>query len=217
MEKENVQIIKIIAIVAMLVDHVGLIFFPNIIIFRLIGRLALPLYAFLIAEGMKHTSSRKKYFMRLFFIAIISQPIYIFIIDWKLNIIFGLILGALSIYFIEKKQYLFLLITFILPILIPTDYSIFGVILPVIFYFFDKKWVQIVFLYVIFSIMIFYYGHYMSIFHLFSLFFIYYIPFFTKKLDLKKSFLMSSYFNYFYRFFYPAHLFLLFLLKKIIF
>jgi hypothetical protein len=207
MEKENVQIIKLIAMLAMLVDHVGLIFFPDFIILRLIGRLALPLYAFLIAEGMRYTHSRKKYFMRLFFIAIISQLVYIFVINWKLNIIFGLLLGALSIYFIEKKKYFLLPIAFLLPILIPTDYTIFGVIIPVIFYFFDKKWVQVASLYVIFSIMILYYGHYMSIFHIFSLFFIYYIPFFTKKLDLKKSFLTSSYFNYFYRFFYPAHFF----------
>jgi hypothetical protein len=217
MEKENVQIIKLIAILTMLVDHVGFIFFPNILIFRLIGRLAFPLYAFLISEGMKHTSSRKKYFMRLFFIALISQLVYVFAIDWKMNVIFGLLLGALSIYFIEKKKYFILPIIFLLPIFIPTDYTVFSVIIPIIFYFFDKKWVQAGLLYAIFSIMILYYGHYMSIFHIFSLLFIYYIPFFTKKLDLKKSFLMSPYFNYFYRFFYPAHLFLLFLLKKIIF
>ncbi len=215
MEKENVQIIKLIAMATMLVDHVGLIFFPNLIIFRLIGRLALPLYAFLIAEGMRYTSSRKKYFTRLFFIALISQLVYIFVINWKLNIIFGLLLGALSIYFIEKKKYFFLPITFLLPIIIPTDYTIFGVIIPVVFYFFDKKWFQALSFYVIFSIMILYYGHYMSIFHIFSLFIIYFTPFFAKKIDIKNSWLSSLYFNNFYKFFYPAHLFLLFVLQKI--
>lgn len=216
MEKENVQIIKIIAMVTMMVDHVGLIFFPNLIIFRLIGRLALPLYAFLISEAMKHTHSKEKYFKRLFFIALISQFIYVFTIGWKLNIIFGLLLGTLSIYFIKKKKYIFLIFTFLLPIIIPTDYTIFGVIIPCIFYFFDKKAVQAVCFYIIFSIMIFYYSHYFSIFHLLALPVIYYIPFLFKKVDLKHSFLMSLNFNYFYRFFYPGHLLLLFVIQKII-
>lgn len=200
----------------MLLDHIGLIFFPEIVIFRLIGRLALPLYAFLISEGMRYTSSRKKYFTRLFYIALISQFIYVFVIDWKLNIIFGLFLGALSIYFIEKKKYFLLPIVLFLPIIIPTDYTIFGVILPIIFYFFNTKWIQIIYFSIISCAMLIYYEHYMPIFHIFALFVIYFTPFFAKEINIKNTWITSSYFNNFYRFFYPGHLFLLFVIQKII-
>ena len=43
--------LKIIALISMTVDHFGCLFFPQIYIFRYIGRLAMPLFAYMIAEG----------------------------------------------------------------------------------------------------------------------------------------------------------------------
>ena len=40
--------LKLVAITTMLIDHIGVIIFPNILWLRLIGRLAFPLFAFLI-------------------------------------------------------------------------------------------------------------------------------------------------------------------------
>ena len=74
--------IKIIAVVTMLIDHIGAIlitYYDNKIvnfILRLIGRIAFPLFAFCLAEGFAHTSSRKKYAIRLLVAAIISEPAY---------------------------------------------------------------------------------------------------------------------------------------------
>ena len=43
--------IKLLALLTMLIDHIGVILLKDIIIFRLIGRLAMPLYAYCIARG----------------------------------------------------------------------------------------------------------------------------------------------------------------------
>ncbi len=65
--------LKIIAIISMLIDHVGAVFFPGVIWLRLIGRLAFPIFCFLIAEGYAHTKNAPKYLIRLGLFAIISE------------------------------------------------------------------------------------------------------------------------------------------------
>ena len=56
--------LKIIAAVAMLIDHVGIMFFPTVAIYRIIGRLSFPIFAFMIVEGYFHTKNLKKYVLR---------------------------------------------------------------------------------------------------------------------------------------------------------
>ena len=72
----NGNALKILACVTMVIDHVGLLFFPSQIIFRKIGRLALPLFAFLLAEGCKYTRNKKKHFLLLLFFASVCQCVY---------------------------------------------------------------------------------------------------------------------------------------------
>ena len=52
---------KIIAMVSMLLDHMGLLFFPDEQIFRILGRIAFPIFAYMIAEGCRYTKTRAKY------------------------------------------------------------------------------------------------------------------------------------------------------------
>ena len=59
----NGNILKIIAAISMFIDHMGFIFFPNITVFRIVGRIALPIYAFMIAEGCRYTRNKIKYFL----------------------------------------------------------------------------------------------------------------------------------------------------------
>ena len=74
-------IIKLIACITMLIDHVGFVFdeqlaaiHPSLpLIFRIIGRLAFPLFAFGIAEGATRTSSPVKYLVRMFIFMLIAQ------------------------------------------------------------------------------------------------------------------------------------------------
>ena len=50
--------LKIIAAISMVIDHVGLMFFPTLKILRIIGRLAYPIFAFMIAEGCYYTKNK---------------------------------------------------------------------------------------------------------------------------------------------------------------
>lgn len=61
----------------MLIDHIGYIIFPDILIFRLIGRIAMPIFAFFIGEGCLYTKNRKKYFLRVFILGLLCQAVYI--------------------------------------------------------------------------------------------------------------------------------------------
>lgn len=68
--------LKIIACLSMFIDHIGYILFPEIKILRFIGRISLPIFAFFIADGCRHTRNKSKYFLRVFFLAIICQIVF---------------------------------------------------------------------------------------------------------------------------------------------
>lgn len=68
--------IKILAGILMLIDHIGLLFFPQMELPRLIGRLSMPMYAYCVAKGIMHTRNVNRYFARVLAIACISQVIY---------------------------------------------------------------------------------------------------------------------------------------------
>ena len=70
--------LKIIAIVTMLIDHIGYYFENNMnntiyIILRIIGRISMPLFAYLLVQGFFYTQNLKKYILRIFVFAIITQ------------------------------------------------------------------------------------------------------------------------------------------------
>ncbi len=165
--------LKIIAIIAMIIDHIGFYFYDKIpyqlyINCRIIGRIAMPIFAFLILQGIKHTKSKKKYILRLFILAIITQiAIYLMykinisyyknysinIINY-LNIVFSFALSVLIIQIIELKikdsnilifkilinVLKILLIILILSIyfVINIDYSFYVPLMIIIMYFIDK-------------------------------------------------------------------------------
>ena len=79
--------IKIIAIIAMTIDHIAWAFFPHyslyapVLIMKIIGRLTAPIMMFFIAEGYYHTRNIRKYILRLFILAIISHFAYALAFD----------------------------------------------------------------------------------------------------------------------------------------
>lgn len=62
----NATQLKLIAAFTMLLDHAGALLFPEVMILRVIGRLAYPLFAFMIAEGCRHTRNKLRYFLLIF-------------------------------------------------------------------------------------------------------------------------------------------------------
>ena len=70
------NMLKIIAAISMLTDHFGLMFFPFDVEYRIIGRLAFPIFAFMISEGAKYTKNRIRYFFSIFLLGVICQSVY---------------------------------------------------------------------------------------------------------------------------------------------
>ncbi len=97
--------LKWIAIISMAVDHVGAIIIPKeySIIFRCFGRIAFPIFCFLIIEGYFHTHNLKRYIFRLFAFALISEIPYDLAFKGKIfstakqNVFFTLLIGLVMI------------------------------------------------------------------------------------------------------------------------
>ena len=147
--------LKIIALIAMTIDHIGHQIYPSYEWMRMIGRLAFPIFAYMIAEGARYTKNRKKYLGMMLGLGMVCQLVYFFamhslyqciLITFSLSII---LIYALDLAF-KRRSYdawiLFALIltavfflTDILPkLLVNTDYfvdyGIWGVLFPVFVY-----------------------------------------------------------------------------------
>ena len=70
------NILKIIAALFMLIDHMGLMLFPTYPIFRILGRISFPIFAFMIAEGCHYTKCKWKYFLSIFILGVGCQVAY---------------------------------------------------------------------------------------------------------------------------------------------
>lgn len=68
--------LKIIAAFSMLIDHIGVILLPDALVLRIIGRIAFPIYAFMIAEGCEYTKNKLRYFLSIFVLGIACQIVY---------------------------------------------------------------------------------------------------------------------------------------------
>jgi hypothetical protein len=130
--------LKLIAVAAMTVDHISAVFFPTEIWMRLIGRLTMPIMAFLIAEGYHYTRSVKKYLLRLLIFAVISQAPYMLAFGiTNLNVMFTLSISVLllAIETSHMSNILRMLLTFSLLLFsVFCDWSLFGVLFVYIFY-----------------------------------------------------------------------------------
>lgn len=96
----------------MLIDHLGLCLFSGQLFLRAVGRLAFPIYAFLLAEGARHTRSPVRYGGRLVLLALASELPFDFMrtgrwIDWSCqNVMVTLALGLALILCLQKARFL---------------------------------------------------------------------------------------------------------------
>jgi len=94
----------------MLIDHVGIMLFPEITALRVIGRLSFPIYAFMIAEGCKYTKNKLRYFLGIFGLAAVCQIVfYISSSSLQMGILVNFSLSILCIYALQymKKTVIF--------------------------------------------------------------------------------------------------------------
>lgn len=142
-------VLKIIAVIAMTIDHIGYAFFPKLSILRIIGRIAMPIFAFQIALGFKHSKNRKNYIYRMLAFSLISQIPFILMTsiqtsEFKLNIGFTFLFALLILYSLEEVKPIWGKMLCLVPIFIAAyflnyDYYLFGISLVIIFYYTFKK------------------------------------------------------------------------------
>ena len=128
----NTDVLKLIAITLMIIDHLGYLFFPNILLFRIVGRVGFPVFAYLIALGYNRTSSYEKYLKRLLIFAFVTVLPYQYFSD-GFNALFTLVFGLISIHHFKKKDYAIPLGLIILAQALGTSYGWFGVTMILIF------------------------------------------------------------------------------------
>lgn len=137
--------LKLIAAVTMLLDHAGILLFPRVQLFRILGRLAYPIFAFMIAEGYRYTRNKRRYFLLIFGLGTACQVVYYFTSgDTYLNILLTFSLSILLIYVLQaswqdpKRQTLWSILfaagifsVYGLDRLLTIDYGFWGVMVPV--------------------------------------------------------------------------------------
>lgn len=165
----DTNLLKLIAMVTMLIDHCGKMLFPQYRIMRVIGRIAFPIYAYCIAAGCVYTRNPLRYFKRIVLLALISQPFYavalahtnqamyavsfaerpfqaavnFYVQSWNHpSILLSLAFGVLLIWTIRERQ---LLLTLALSLFCwyiqgKLDYGVRGLWLMALFYLFCMKW-----------------------------------------------------------------------------
>ena len=124
----------------MLIDHIGAVFYPQVTLFRIIGRIAFPIFAYQIGVGYKNTKNLRKYLLRLLLVGIISQVPYSLLFTTKtLNIFFTLLIGLIAITVYERINPALGMLFPFLSLFIDFDYGIYGVFTILVLFVFNQR------------------------------------------------------------------------------
>ena len=152
--------LKIIAMVSMAFDHIGLLFFPDADIFRILGRIAFPIFAYMIAEGCRYTKNRAKYLGLIAGMGILFQVVFFVAMDSLYQgILITFSLAIITIYAIDgilkgknlwtglasvASLFFVVVFVFLLPFLLKgtdfdIDYGLWGILLPLAVYYLPNR------------------------------------------------------------------------------
>lgn len=147
--------LKLIAVISMTIDHIGAVLLPQYLFLRIIGRLAFPIYCFLIVVGFKNTGNVWKYLLRLVGFAVLSEVFFDLAFYGRLcyaghqNVYFTLFLGLLLLILTDRlrnSNFLnnkvinmaleIVMVVFVcgLAFFMNTDYSFAGILMIYFFY-----------------------------------------------------------------------------------
>lgn len=236
----NVDILRILAVISMLCDHTWSVVGPGNSWMNYFGRIAFPIFAFQISEGFIHTSDFKKYALRLFCFALLSEIPFdvffaseVFCFEYQ-NTLFTLLLGLLALRVIKEMKKdptpmkilgagLLTAIIVIVAEILNTDYGAIGVVIVICFYLlrdFPFAWLfQFIALFVIFVFIFpgrpflfrFNGNIYQMHTQIFALFSLVPIWLYNGKKGVK-----NKAFQYGFYAFYPIHLILLYIIRLLI-
>lgn len=153
--------LKLIAVIIMTIDHIGAFLYPQVLWLRIVGRLAYPIFAYMIAEGCTHTLSMPRYLGTMAAMAVVCQVTMYAVIGslhQYILVTFALSIGQIWLLrlALEKRNFgwwtLALLgiagvwfVTQVLPYVLrdtdfAVDYGFWGVMLPVAVWLVRKRW-----------------------------------------------------------------------------
>jgi len=157
LEKSKISVLsgnalKIIAAISMLIDHIGYLLLPQVTVLRVIGRLAFPIFAFMIAEGCRYTKNKFRYFATMSALALIVQAVYyVYSKNTTLTVLATFSISILLIYglqsvkaiLLDEKSRLFekllvvelfamsVVAVYVLNQIVTVEYGFYGCMLPV--------------------------------------------------------------------------------------
>lgn len=213
--------LKLIAALSMVIDHIGMIIFPSVSVLRIIGRIAFPIFSYMIFEGTKYTKSMIKYFLKLFILGIITSAVYyLFTKELYFNVLITFsfsvaLIGLIKYAYTAKNLYVPLLIPISFSIMycvtkiINIDYGFWGIVLPVfptILYLLNKNFGLQLFS---FSVGLFILSFYMGGVQMYSILSIPFLALYNGK----RGFYLPRYSFYI---FYPLHIAVIWIINLIL-
>ncbi len=215
----NTLILKLIALITMIIDHVGAVFFPFEPWFRIIGRISFPIFCFLLVEGYFHTRDVRKYSLRLLIFAFISEVPFDLAFSGRMetghqNIFFTLFLGLFAIHMLDvyfaKKPVIGmtgLLLAMFLSEFLRTDYGILGILYMLVIFALRKiaepqKYILMAILITLLNLML------SGGLQMYSVISVIYISFYNGKPGPKNDLLKYGFYLA-----YPVHLLILYLIS----
>lgn len=218
--------LKIIAMLSMFIDHLGVQIYPEIGELRIIGRLALPLFAYMIAEGCFYTRNRTRYLILISSLAVACQVVF-YVVENSLyqGILVTFSLSIITIYSIDEifklrnwkniiLAVLGLCFVFIFSFALPSlykdegfkiDYGVIGMLLPVTIYFMPNKYLKLIAC----AVMLGFLAMSINVTQCYAIFALPLLALYNGKRGTKKL-------KYVFYAFYPLHLILIYLLNFII-
>ncbi|MGI5858859.1 MAG: TraX family protein [Tepidanaerobacteraceae bacterium] len=199
--------LELIAMITMLIDHIGAVFVPHMAVLRIIGRISFPIYCFLLVRGSSKTGNFYRYLFRLTLLALISQPIYFDLFGWKRpNVIFTLSVCLIILKLMEKPKVPHIILSLILTLILASgfEYSAYAVLLVLIYRYIKNPYNILVAHSVVNISYFFRYGWIQQFSILGSLIIALYLWGLLPKYDINRSV---------YRAFYPLHMLCLLIIK----
>lgn len=212
-DKRGSDWLKILACFFMFADHVGYLFFPQYLIFRAVGRLAFPIFAWQVSIGYRNTSHLGRYMGRLFIFAVISQIPYFWFSPGNLNIMPTLLAGLWVLWLHDRGgKYGFMMagLLVVLGDVLHLQYGSYGLAMIWLFHIFGKDRGKTALGYALMSLFFIWLNKWSQsmIFQslsVWALFFIYA----DWKIDIRLN-------RYFFYGFYPGHILFLLLVRALL-
>jgi len=133
------EILKCLALITMLIDHIGMVFFPEVSALRIIGRIAFPLYAWLIATGMDYTRNRFRYLCRLLILAVVSQFGFAVFYPGRVNIIFTFAIALCAGHIWGKGHRPLAFLLGLITLIAPIEYGLYGLLTVMIMRYMEHR------------------------------------------------------------------------------